>query len=204
MFQHSYPCIDRTQARDFLTSCTAVLLSLEKGSAAVFPPGTIRKSHFAAPQGERMNAIFWHLSTYALQLTLARSYPSFPVPNVSLPALNEPALFPHCIKALKAHIVAQSQTYVSKLARMQSAEDKWRSAAADITREYHEAQVAVAALAPQHTTPRIPGQPTPEDIDKQLFTITAHNEVSKRSGVERCGCSLRWWANAENRSSLSL
>jgi hypothetical protein len=53
VFHHSYPCIDRTQARDFLACCVGALVGFEKGSANVFPVGTIRKSHFAAPQGER-------------------------------------------------------------------------------------------------------------------------------------------------------
>ena len=53
VFQHSYPCIERNQTRDFLHTCVQVLTGFEKGPAGVFPPGTIRKSHFAAPQGER-------------------------------------------------------------------------------------------------------------------------------------------------------
>lgn len=53
VFAHSYPCIDRSQARDFLNVCVGSLVGFEKGPAGVFPPGTIRKSHFAAPQGDR-------------------------------------------------------------------------------------------------------------------------------------------------------
>lgn len=53
VFHHSYPCVDRVQARDFLACCVGALVGFEKGPAAVFPPGTIRKSHFAAPQGDR-------------------------------------------------------------------------------------------------------------------------------------------------------
>lgn len=52
-FQHSFPCIDRTQARDFIACAVGALMGFEKQPANVFPPGTIRKSHFAAPQGER-------------------------------------------------------------------------------------------------------------------------------------------------------
>jgi len=223
IFQHSYPCIERTQTRDFLHVCVQVLTGFEKGPVSVFPPGTIRKSHFAAPQGERSVAhccpvrvraglcgslsyglffvsysasalldcvlcacplypslytIFWHLSSYALHLTLQRDHPTYVVPSLTLPSLADHALFPHTIKAMKTHIVRQSQLYITKLQRMQTAEEGWRAAAADITAEYQSCQAQMAELVVP-AAPRIPGQPVPEiESDRLLFSAPAHAEVS--------------------------
>lgn len=135
----------------------------------------------------RLYTIFWHLSSYALHLTLQRDYPSYVVPSLSLPSLADHALFPHTIKAMKAHIVRQSQLYVTKLQRMQAAEDGWRAAAADITAEYQSCQAQMAELAVP-AAPRIPGQPAPEiESDRLLFSAAAHAEVSL---IPLC-CSLR-------------
>jgi hypothetical protein len=183
VFAHAYPCVERNQARDFINVVTGALLGFEKGPAAVFAPGTIRKSHFAAPQGDKLYAIFHQLSSYALTLVLARDHPTFAVPSLSLPPLGEPGLLPHLIKAAKAHVVSQAQTYLTKLARMQGAEEQWRAAAETITQEYYHVAAQVSALAPQHphSTPRIPGQPNVEaESDRALFSQVAHEERMRK------------------------
>lgn len=180
VFSHSYPCLDRNQARDFLAVCVGVLLGFEKGPAGVFPAGTIRKSHFAAPQGERIYGIFWHLSSYALHQTLLRDYPLYPVPALQLPPLSDPhVLFPHLIKAAKMHIVRQSQLYITKLGRMQSAEEMWRAQAAEITGEYNRIQTELAQYNPTQPQ-RIPGQPLVSETDQLLFSAPAHAERMRK------------------------
>lgn len=122
--------------------------------------------------------IFWHLSSYALHLTLQRDHPTYVVPSLTLPSLADHALFPHTIKAMKTHIVRQSQLYITKLQRMQTAEEGWRAAAADITAEYQSCQAQMAELVVP-AAPRIPGQPVPEiESDRLLFSAPAHAEVS--------------------------
>ena len=129
--------------------------------------------------------IFWHLSSYALHLVLLRDYPSCVVPSLSLPPLaSEHALFPHLVKAAKAHIARQSQTFITKLGRMQAAEQEWKANAKNITSEYHHVQAQLAAFAQPtaSTQPRIPGQQQPEaESDRLLFSAPAHAEVSATS-----------------------
>ena len=207
VFSHSYPCLDRNQARDFLAVCVGVLLGFEKGPAGVFPAGTIRKSHFAAPQGERIYNIFWHLSSYALHQTLMRDYPLYPVPALQLPPLSDPhVLFPHLIKAAKMHIVRQSQLYITKLGRMQSAEEMWRAQAEEINEEYNRIQAELAKYNPVQPM-RIPGQPVVSDTDQQLFSAPAHAErMRKLDIVKTLHAQLNdlYTATDQQRTTLDL
>jgi hypothetical protein len=144
--------------------------------------------------------IFWHLSSYALHLTLQRDHPTYVVPTLTLPSLADHALFPHTIKAMKTHIVRQSQLYITKLQRMQTAEEGWRAAAADITAEYQSCQAQMAELVVP-AAPRIPGQPVPEiESDRMLFSAPAHAEVS----IHPLCCDIRCYRHHRRRLNIRV
>ena len=132
--------------------------------------------------------IFWHLSTYALQLQLSHLYPSYLPPKIPLPSLTDHALFPHVIKAFKSHITRQSTMYLTRLEQMEQAESGWRSTADELTREFHRLSQRVNEMNAIHATPRenrIPGQTVvnPEvEFERQLFSPQANAEVSHICG----------------------
>lgn len=189
VFHHSYPCLDRTQQRDFMSCCVGALLGFERGPAAVFPAGTIRKSHFAAPQGEKLYHILWHLTSYTLQMIHELLYSNYQIPILQLQPITEPGLYPHLIKCLKVHIMRQSIQYVTRLKYQEAQEERWRQTATQLVQQYQAIQTechkldAIAAGhtsgggSHHHTAPRIPGQlNSVVEADRVLMSTAANAE----------------------------
>jgi hypothetical protein len=188
VFQHSFPCLDRTQARDFLTCALGCLLGFEKGAGQVFPPGTIRKSHFATPAGERMNVIFWHLSSYALQCTMHALYPIqySTLPAFTLPSLADaPILFPHLLKALKTHVSRQSGMVQEKMKQWEQAEEEWRHHAEYLTTQVASLQSQLSSLQPP-AKPRVPGEKSAAQVEAELTQqlLDPRAEAGRRESMQ--------------------
>jgi hypothetical protein len=128
--------------------------------------------------------IFWHLSTYALHLHLSLLYPHYPLPSMQLPSLPAHALFPHQIKALKCHIVRQSELFLTKAHAHQAAEAGWRAAADDMTHEYRTLQRQWTELnaITSHVAANTSRIPPPSDPERErehiIYSPQAHDEVS--------------------------
>lgn len=121
----------------------AVLLGFEKGVAGVFPIGMIRKSHFTAPTSDKINHIFWHLSTYALHLSLAQHYTQYNIPQLPLPPYTHSShhlLFHHRIQSLQYYIMREMRKFVGLNIARNKEEEKWKHWANQLTDRYQDLQ----------------------------------------------------------------
>lgn len=185
-----YPCVDRIQSRDFIQLCVQVLIGFEHGEAHVFPPGMIRKSHFTAPQAERLYTILWHLSTYALHLALANECAQYNIPQLPLPALAHPQqhqLFQHRLQSLQYYIMREMRRWQGMTELRAAEEARWRQTAQQLTEKYeelHQQLQAVQALPPLTATTPSLSNLTAKNNDAALLRPEAVANVNAITCIE--------------------
>lgn len=159
---HCYPIYEAAQKTEFIQMCYNILYSMEKSrivESPIFPIGSVRKSILQQPQGEKMNLILFHLSSYTLKLRLGYEYPTAKIPHFT--AADRISRSPYVMEALKAHLIRINKETLTLIQQQAEGENEWQKAAKEIQEEYQQLKAkqqmftreiaAFQALAEPHT-----------------------------------------------------
>lgn len=131
-FRGVWPIFDKAQEKDFRQMAFARLSELERDGA--LPANSVRLSDLTAAKGERLYAMFWHLSCEALRQGLARAQRRVPrVAEVDASSLH---LGPAMVRAATLKVAQQRERFVLAVSRGCDAQRQWAATAAELEREW--------------------------------------------------------------------